>query len=387
MKVILAVDALHLPLTGIGRYTWEICQVLKNHPAITDARYFSHGQWVANPAELLAPTREAGRKSLRQILAGSRIATAAYGAVMPLVMGRRLRHHADFLFHSPNFFLPPTSGPAVATFHDLSIFDHPEFHPPTRVSFMRRAVPQSLRRTRALIADSEFTRQRIIERFDWPQEKVHTVPLGVDTGQFRPRGPDETADTLNELGLTRGSYTLCLSTIEPRKNLDRLILAYRELPAALRGACPLVIAGDKGWHSEQTHALLKRSEGEGWLRYLGYLPQNLLPDVLAGCALFVFPSLYEGFGLPVLEAMASGAPVLASDISPVREFAGESIRYFQPNETEAISSALQCALDDAEWRQSAGYFASQRAKGFAWSRSVHQLIDIYATYAPSLGKE
>ncbi|MDT8322078.1 MAG: glycosyltransferase family 1 protein, partial [Xanthomonadales bacterium] len=318
-----------------------------------------------------------------KMLADSRLATAIYSTVMPGVMGWRLRQFSDYLFHSPNFFLPPTSGPAVATFHDLSVFDHPEFHPLTRVDFMRRAIPRTLRRTSGLIADSAFTRQRIIEHFNWPEDRVHTVLLGVDVEQFAPLGADEACETLAKLGLQRNGYSLCLSTIEPRKNLDRLIAAYRELPASLRDACPLVIAGDRGWHSEQTHDLIRRCEQEGWLRYLGYLPQDLLPGLLAGCALFVFPSLYEGFGLPVLEAMASGAAVLSADIAPVREFAGDTIRYFDPLDTDSIRSGLLGALDDTGWRQSAGLAAHEQAAGFSWSESVQKLIDIYRQYSPA----
>ena len=389
MKIILAVDAIHRPLTGIGRYTWEIFQGLKTSPAITDLKFISHGRWVDQPENLLgpAPADAAGaspRRTLREVLANSRLGVTAYSALMPGLMRWRLRKYQGFLFHSPNFILPPSRGPALATFHDLSIYDHPEFHPQTRVLFMRREIQKALSRASALFAVSEFTRQSIIEQFNWPEDRVHTVLLGVDHDHYAPVQPEKSAQVLSGLGLKAKNYTLCVSTIEPRKNLDQLIRAYSRLPKSIRQACPLVIVGARGWRSEQTHALIKSCAEAGWLHYFGYLPQEQLPAVLANCALFVFPSLYEGFGLPVLEAMASGVPVLSSDISPVREFAGTTIRYFDPHDGESITTSLQSALDDSEWRRVSAEQARRQSQEFTWSKTVQQLLQAYSRYAASV---
>lgn len=387
MKIILAVDAIHSPLTGIGRYTWEILQGLKASPAITDMKLFSHGRWVDKPQNLLVPVPAGSsaaapaRATVRKVMANSRLVTTAYGALMPTVARWRLRKYRDYLFHSPNFFLPPCPGRAVATFHDLSIYDHPEFHPDARVAFMHSELPRALRRADALITVSEFTRQRIIDHFGWPHDRIHTVLSGVDHSQYAAVDPVQASKTLDTLGIKAKNYTLCVSTIEPRKNLEQLIRAYGRLPDSMRKACPLVIVGDRGWRSEQTHALIKSCAKAGWLHYYGYLPQKQLPAVLANCALFVFPSLYEGFGLPVLEAMASGVPVLSSDIAPVREFAGTTIRYFDPHDEESITASLHSALNDSQWRQAAGEQARRQSQEFTWTKTVEQLIQIYARYA------
>lgn len=380
MKIILAVDAIHRPLTGIGRYTWEISQGLKASAEVTELKFFSHGRWVQDPADVLAPGPISPISSARKVLASSGLATAAYGMLMPAATRWRLRKHRDYLFHSPNFFLPSCPGPALATFHDLSTLDCPDFHPDVRIAFMRREIPKALRRATALIADSEFTRQRIIDHFKWPEDRVHKVLLGVDHNQYAPSDFLLKKQILKKLTLHSNSYVLCVSTIEPRKNLDRLIHAYGRLPDSVRADCPLVIVGHTGWHSDQTHTLMQACSEAGWLHYLGYLPQEQLPVLLSGCALFVFPSLYEGFGLPVLEAMASAVPVIASDIAPVREFAGNVIRYFDPYDTESITNGLQKALDDSQWRRLAGGQSRQQSLQFTWAKTVRQLIKVYECF-------
>ena len=376
MRVILAVDSIHRPLTGIGRYAWQLCQGLKESPEISSLEYVSHGRWVEDPAGLLEPGPVSTAQSARKLLAGSRIATTAYTMLMPALMRWQLRQRRECLFHSPNFFLPPFPGAAISTFHDLSIYDHPEFHPQARVSFMRREIPKALRRARMLIAVSEFTRRQIIERFDWPEERIVTVLQGVDS-DFGLEESVNHASILENLGLQPKGYTLCVSTIEPRKNLDRLINAYRVLPPSLRNDFPLVLVGEQGWRSEHTHLLIKQGVKDGWLHYHGYLPETQLRLVMRNCALFTFASVYEGFGLPVLEAMKSGRPVLSADLPPVKEFARDTIRYFDPYNIEEITAALQAGLEDQSWRESSGQLARKQADNFTWKETVKQTISAY----------
>lgn len=178
-------------------------------------------------------------------------------------------------------------------------------------------------------------------------------------------------------GLGTRRYTLCVSTIEPRKNLGALILAYRRLPRSMREDCPLVLVGDRGWRSESTHAAIQAGVAEGWLHYHGYLSDPQLRILMAHPALFIFPSLYEGFGLPVLEAMASGAPVLTSDLEPIREFAADSVGYFDPTDAEALSSALLQALDDSSWRAGVAEAGYRQSSAHRWTRTVEQTIEAY----------
>mgnify|MGYP005854635761 CR=1 FL=1 len=376
LQVVLAVDAIHRPLTGIGRYAWELCQGLTTRPEIQSLKFLHHGRWLADPAQLLASRSLLSGGRMRKLLAGSRLMTAAYTQVMPRLQGRRLRRHPEYLFHSPGFFLPPFAGRSVATFHDLSFLEHPEFHPPARVAMLKKEIPKTLRRADLLIAVSEFTRQQIIQRLDWPAERVVTVLQGVGP-EFGAGSAEQQRATVAGLGLRPNGYVLCVSTIEPRKNLDRLIEAYRMLPDSIRNAYPLVLVGDHGWRSEATHTSIQHGIQAGWLHYFGYLPAGQLPAVMANCALFVYPSIYEGFGLPVIEAMASGAAVLSSDIPPVREFAAEAIRYFDPLETEQIGDCLQNALNDSNWLATAGRRARDQVAQYTWQATIEQTVRAY----------
>lgn len=382
-KVIMAVDAIHRPLTGIGRYAYEMCSGLRASPQISELKYFAHGNWVNDPLSGFAANTNESRKavsqhrSFRQRLALSPIAVKMYAQVVPKISGWRLRPYGDWVFYSPNFILPPVTGKAVATFHDLSVYDHPEFHPASRVAFMRHEIPKTLTRADILIADSEFTRQRIIEHLNWPEDRVFTVPLGVHHKEFRCINSQRVSAVLDQLGLAKGHYGLCVSTIEPRKNIDRLLLAYSQLPISLRQSCPLVLVGDRGWRSERTHERIKQACAEGWMRYLGYLPETDLRALMVGCGVFIFPSLYEGFGLPVLEAMASGVPILASDLPPIREFAGDSVRYMDPLDVDAMAVALEPAVNDHQWRSNAGEEAERHAEERSWSKVVSTTLKLF----------
>ena len=293
MKLIFAVDAIFPPLTGIGRYAWELAAGLANEPLAAQVRYFSHGRFVANPTlsaqqEQTAPAKTPWSARLRARLAFSGPVVKLYGTVTPHLFGWQLRRYGDHLFHSPNYFLPPFGGPAVATVHDLSCLRYPEFHPAARVAFMNNALPQTLRRATHLITDSEFVRAEVVAHLGWPADKVTAIPLGVDA-RFAPHTPAQTQPVLDAYGLTHGRYTLCVATLEPRKNLERLIQAHQSLPEALQRRFPLVLAGSAGWNSSALHALIGRLQGPA-LRYLNYVPQEHLYALYGGARLFAYPS-------------------------------------------------------------------------------------------------
>lgn len=377
MKVIMSTDAIHRPLTGIGRYAFELYRGLNAHPKITMLKAFAHGRWVADP--LAVPDSSQAlpkRKSLRQTLALLPPAVWAYSRVIPPLSGWRLRRHEDALFYSPNYILPPAPAKMVATFHDMSVHDHPEFHPKARVAFIKHELPKTLRRADALIVDSDFTKDRVLAHFNWPEDRIHVVRLGVDHGSFRVLKETGEDHVLRAFGLRRGHYTLCISTIEPRKNMDRLLAAYRLLPTSVRASCPLVLVGDRGWRSEATHAAMQTASEEGWLKSVGYLPEDQLVALTAHCALFVFPSLYEGFGLPVLEAMACGVPVLSANLPSVREFAKDSIRYMQAGSLESMAQSLEATLTDSEWLNEAGARAEAESRPWTWQKTVDQTVQV-----------
>lgn len=378
IDLILGADSICAPLTGIGRYALELARGLTHHPDVTRIRYFSMGRWRALPTLLAAEASSAPapRSSLRNQMAGNRAAVYAFGLLMPRLQRQRLRGQEGSLYHSPNFFLPPFAGRTVTTVHDLSHHIYPEFHPPARIDYMRRMLPDSLQRASHVITVSESARFDLIAHFGHPPERITAIPLGADPA-FRIHSAPELAPVLDRLGLQAKSYSLYVGTIEPRKNLDRLLDAYEALPEALRRQFPLVMAGSPGWRSEHTHTRMARAASAGWLHYLRYVAQADLPALYAGARLFVYPSLYEGFGLPVLEAMASGVPVVTSNVSSLPEVVGNAALSIAPENTDALVAALEQGLQDEAWRAYAGVAGLERAARFTWDRCLSQTVAVY----------
>lgn len=382
IDLILGADSICAPLTGIGRYALELARGLPQHPGVERLRYFSMGRWLALPQLLAAEasTVPAPRSSLRNRLAGNRAAVHAFRLLMPQLQRMRLKGQGDALYHSPNFFLPPFSGRTVTTVHDLSHHIYPEFHPPARIDYMRRMLPDSLKRASHVITVSESARQDLITHFAHPPERITAIPLGANPA-FRPHSAAELAPVLARWGLQAQRYSLYVGTIEPRKNLDRLLDAYESLPEALRRQYPLVMAGSPGWRSEDTHARMARAASTGWLHYLRYAAQADLPALYAGARLFVYPSLYEGFGLPVLEAMASGVPVVTSNVSSLPEVVGDAALSIAPEDTDALIAALDQGLQDEAWRMQARHAGLQRARQFNWQRCIDSTVQVYTQLA------
>ena len=378
IDLILGADSVSAPLTGIGRYTLELARGLAQHPDLARIRYFSMGRWLALPqllaTEANAPTT---RASLRSVLAGNRAAVRAFRLLMPALQRVRLGGQGEAIYHSPNFFLPPFAGRTVTTVHDLSHHIYPEFHPPARIDYMRRMLPGSLARASHVITVSESARQDLITHFNHPPERITAIPLGANPA-FRPHSAAELAPVLARLGLQAQGYCLYVGTIEPRKNLDRLLDAYENLPEPLRMRYPLVMAGSPGWRSEHTHERMARAASAGWLRYLRYVVQADLPALYAGARLFAYPSLYEGFGLPVLEAMACGIPVVTSNTSSLPEVVGNAALQIDPQDVSALGAALLQGLQDDPWRSQANSAGLERASQFTWARCVDRTMQVYA---------
>lgn len=374
MKVILAVGGIRPPLTGIGRYIWELACRLPLLSECESVRFFRANGWVTSPDALLRP-RGPGVDTRRALLR-SPLVVGAYRILAPATSWWRLRRHGDSVFHGPNYYLPPFPGPAVLTIHDLSVFLYPEFHPPERVAFMRKEIPLALRRATALITDSEFVRQEVIHFFGFPESRVFAVPLGVPE-MFRPRLEADVRSPLVRCGLHYGSYSLCVATIEPRKNIPGLLQAYRLLPDQVRRHFPLVLIGGPGWHNEETLNEIERGTREGWLRYLGYVEEENLPSLVAAARVFVYPSFYEGFGLPVLEAMASGVPVVCSDRASLPEVVGGAALAADPDDVAALAAMIERALDDEKWRCEAREASIKRASAFTWNATAKRTLEVY----------
>ncbi|MDA3133964.1 glycosyltransferase family 1 protein [Atlantibacter subterranea] len=374
MKVIFGTDSIKYPLTGIGRYAYELAKCLSKSSEISELLFLKGrtlSQTLPDVIEHRYPT-----EGLKNHLRKSRFAGEVYRLTAPWLKTQVLRQHKDAIYHGPNFYLPPKVERCVVTFHDLSVFTWPQCHPVERVKFMQKELMQTLKRAQIFITDSEFTRRELIKYFNLPENKVYVARL-ASSGDFHPALDSEIAPVLNKYQLNINQYCLFTGSIEPRKNITTLLEAYQLLPTKLRRHIPLVISGFKGWCSDELHHRFERGEREGWLRYLGYTPTSDLPSLFAGARSFVFPSLYEGFGLPVLEAMASGVPVVCSTSSSLPEVVGDCALTCEAMDVDMLTGLIQRSIEDNIWREQASAKGLNRSSQFSWQRCAQETISAY----------
>ncbi|MBN1260832.1 MAG: glycosyltransferase family 4 protein [Anaerolineae bacterium] len=279
------------------------------------------------------------------------------------------------LFHATEHLLLPLRGiPTVLTVHDL-IFRHlPEHHKRLNRWYLNATMPLYCRRATHIIAVSEATRQDLIAAYDVPPEKI-TVILEAAGSQFEPQPAARVVRVREVYGLPE-RYVLYVGTIEPRKNLVRLLAAWE--PLYLSGEAPeLVIVGRRGWLSDAFYAALEASPAREGVRFTGYVADDDLPALYAGTTVFVFPSLYEGFGLPPLEAMACGAPVICANASSLPEVVGDAALLVAPTATEALTQALHRLLRDTDLQADLRERGFARAASFSWQRAAQETLALY----------
>jgi alpha-1,3-rhamnosyl/mannosyltransferase len=280
------------------------------------------------------------------------------------------------LVHGPNYFLPLLAETGIVTVHDLSVFRYPDLHPAKRVQDFERNLRRSIEQAQQLVTDCETIRSEVIDFAGLAPERVTAVPLGISE-EFRPVTLEERAPVLRRHGLPLSGYGLTLSTLEPRKRIDRLLSAWRELPRQARDRYPLVIAGAAGWNNAALHTEIERAAAEGWVLPLGFVAEADLPAIYSGAALFAYPSIYEGFGLPPLEAMASGVPTIVAAGSCLVEVTKGAAMVAHPDDIADFTRILLQALEDNQWRNEAILAGIQVASGYTWEGCVDQTVAVY----------
>ncbi len=286
----------------------------------------------------------------------------------------RMRKDRLDLFHDPVYPLPfllPV--PGVITVHDLSNYETPDVHG-ARAALAARLYPSHLRRASMIIADSMYTASRIAELFPWAADKVEVVPLGVSDSFRRVERGAETSRVAEKYGLPP-RFMLFLGTLEPRKNLDRLLSAFQ----SVAGDIPhwLVIAGGLGWKYRKLLEKISRHPMKKRIILTGFVEDADLPALLSSAEFLVYPSLLEGFGLPVLEAMACGTPVLTSDTSSMPEVAGEAALLVDPLSIESIENGIRLLATDISRRESLSEKGMRRASGYSWKNTAAGTLEVY----------
>jgi len=255
--------------------------------------------------------------------------------------------------------------PAVAIVYDLVTFER-DMRPNLRSTIIERlTLGRAVRRARGLVCISQATADALVSRFPAAAAKATVAPLGVPTAL-------EGSDSPTVEDLPAPGFVLAVGTLEPRKNMPRLVEAYASLPEPVRSAHPLVVVGARGWATGPTLAAL-RSLKDGCVM-LGHVEDGVLAELYRRCAVFCYPSLGEGFGLPVLEAMAAGTAVLTSNLSSLPEVGGDAVQYADPRSTDSIRAGLQELLSSPERRRELGELAERRARDFSWDRTAERVL-------------
>lgn len=370
--------------TGIGNYTAELTRCLREQ-APDEIDLFPAGcrlafwEACARAESLLAygDGRASGTPAARS------------GSLRGLRLGLRALKVRQFkaavasrkydLYHEPSFIPLPAECPTVATIHDISLILHPEWHGAESVLDFEQRLRAGMERCAHFLADSEFTRLEVIRVLGVPPERITTVPIGIRPG-LAPLPPEAVARALRRLGLPR-DYLLYVGTIEPRKNIRMLLKAYCSLPAALRARCPLVLAGSWGWRTGDVMKYYDESARHLNVIHLGYVPERHLGALYNGARVLVYPSFYEGFGLPPLEMMACGGAVLASTAGALRETVGGRAHMIDPRDEAGWRTAMARVIEDRDWLSALRTGVLETARPYTWERCAEQTLRVYRSLA------
>jgi glycosyltransferase involved in cell wall biosynthesis len=385
LEIAMGGRSLLTPLTGIGQYAHNLVQEFVHGGHNVRLFYGTHWSSQIDGGRAHEPGKPVAEPSLRTA-AGSIAKRFARKYVpglyrfMPHVEQYRfdsgVRGRLPQVYHDPNFIPFRFRGPTVITAHDVSWIRYPEYHPASRLALLQANFPKALERADRVIVVSEFVRAELQACFSVSPEKLHVIHNGVSP-RFKPRTPEDTRVVLTRHGLVHGQYFAAVGTLEPRKNLHTALAAHARLPASVRRRVPLVLIGVEGWLTDSLHAVLSSSLKDGTVRKLGYVPDDELPLLTAGALALVYPSVYEGFGLPLLEAMASGVPVLCSTADALQEVAGGAGLMVDASDTVGFTDAMQALIDDRALRERLIAAGSERAQRFSWRRTAEETLDVY----------
>ena len=383
MNILLGADSLAERRSGIGRVTFEVAQALRGHADVRELRLVMGGR-LAGAAVLdqvaggaVPDAARDGRRGVRSLAARVPALHAvrqwAVRGVMDRGAGGLAGNGLPVIYYEPNMIAKPFSGATVVTVNDMSWHGGHGYHPADRIRWIERNLPATLRQVSRFVAISAFTRDEMARLLGVAADRIDVVPL-APSAVFRPASATDAAEVLCRYGLQDRGFVLSVSTLEPRKNLDGLLAAWRALPEAVRTRAPLVIAGGVGWGTVLADPAADRLRQSGQLRLLGHVPDADLARLCARCAAFAYVSLYEGFGLPVLEAMGAGAPVVASATTGTGETAGDAALLVDPHDHAAIAAALREVIEDARAADGLRRAGQAHAAEFTWQRTADLLL-------------
>lgn len=361
---------------GIGRYTRQLVTAATALDSQNEYVLIVAGAGIPDAASRVGPV--ARRANVRVVIlpVSDRILNGLWHRLrLPLWV--ELAGGAMNVFHSPDFTLPPVRrAQTILTVHDLSFIRVPECAHPKLRSYLMRAVPASVRRADIVLADSECTRADVIELLNVNPDRVEVVYPGVEQ-RFRHERDVRVLRAVRMRYALPERFVLGLGTLQPRKNLERLIEAYGRLHGEVGSQIKLVIAGGAGWMYQSIFRRVEELGLQDAVCFPGYVADPDLPALYTMAELFAFPSLYEGFGLPPLEAMACGTPVVTSNVSSLPEVVGDAALMVDPLDVAALADAMRRALSGRPLREEMVQRGTAQARRFTWRRAADKLLDVY----------
>lgn len=387
LSLLVDISSVRAPLTGVGRYVLEILAQL---PENVELRGFNDYHCYESPALntfLTSFDEPKSRPLCQQSSTGVRILPFAKHFFKRVPGLRHLRtqllnkriedclaQNGGSIYWQPNFILGKSKVPSMVTVYDLSHVRFPDFHPSERLNWLQRGLAKSLDKSSHIMTVSEFSKAEIIDVYGVPAEKISVVYPGVSNIFHQAYSADKLAIFKKKYSLP-AQYLLSLGTFEPRKNLKNLIHAYAMLSPCLRKRYPLVLAGGQGWKHSETDRLIRQLQCSEELISLGYVEQWDLPLLYQGASAFAYVSFYEGFGMPVVEAMASRTPVITSANSSMEEVASGCAQLVEAEDVHSIADGLSYVLENTVLLRSRCDKAQEISKMYSWTLAAEKLVN------------
>jgi len=366
MKPKVVVDAISLlsPLTGIGRYTYEISSYLRETQELDLDFYYGYYS-----KKLFEPTTPLAIKGFKSFIVKNPFFKKIARTL--LMNSSKIFASSYELYWQPNFI--PYKGikakKVITTVHDFSMILYKEYHSKERVEYFEKFFEQNIYKSNMIITGSYYTKEEILDRLKFEEKNIKVIYHGINPDIFKPL-PSLTSP----FNLPK-RFILSVGSIEPRKNLIGLLQAYNRLNKNIKEEYHLVLVGFKGWNNKEILALIEKNKK--YIHYLGYISDTELAILYNKASLFIYPSFYEGFGLPPLEAMACGTPTIISNVSSLPEVGGDAVLYCNPYDIEDIKNKIEMVLNDEKLQKSMREKGIQRAKNFTWEKSAKEHLKLF----------
>jgi alpha-1,3-rhamnosyl/mannosyltransferase len=381
MRIAIGGISLLGPLTGIGQYTLHLSQELDKLDQSVDLFLGHSWQKIHSLQSTFSPPQHShslAQKLLKKFTSNiPRLRSSVYQVRQKkFTQGISNSGEPFNIYHEPNFIPWESDLPTVITIHDLSWIRYPNTHPHNRIKWLNESLPKSIDKAQEIIVVSDFVRQELLDVFGQSYaKKIKRIYNGV-SNEFKPISQNESQNVLSQYHLKHKEYFLTVGTIEPRKNLATVLKAYSKLNQQIQKKFPLIIAGERGWLNDELDILVKKIPTDS-IYFLGYVPQNDLPFLYSSASIMLYGSIYEGFGLPVLEAMASGTPVITSTASALVEVVGEACIKVPSLDELAWKDAIEKIVHEEGLSEKLSQLGINRSKNFGWDTCAQETLALY----------